>query len=86
MFELLVEHGVVISSAIENDESVAGMLQRRRDWIDQAAAITHRWDVPLTAMRLIHEYVVGFNWAAVYEALHVPLSLVGNARRRRGAF
>ena len=50
----------------ENDETlVAAMLQRRRDWIAQSVAIAHRWHVPMTAIRVLHEYVVGFNWPVV---------------------
>ena len=33
MFEYLVEHGVLLPPA---EDSVAVMLQRRRDWINQA--------------------------------------------------
>ena len=69
IFEYLVEHGATFLSdevMDENDRSlVAVMLQRRRDWIDQAVGIVHHWRVPLIAIRVIHEYVVGFNWSAV---------------------
>ena len=69
MFEYLVEHGATFTSDEEMNESAIAMLQRRRDWIHQAAAIARRWYVPLTAIRMIHEYVVGFNWPVVCEAL-----------------
>ena len=68
MFEYLVEHGAVLSSDDEMHESVAAVLQRRRNWIDQATALAHRWHLPLTAIRVIHEYVVGFNWAVVRDS------------------
>ena len=67
MFEYLVEHGAVISPDEEMDESIVAMFRRRQNWINQATALAHRWHVPLTAMRTIHEYVVGYNWAVVYE-------------------
>ena len=69
-FECLVFHGAIIADSCESDNSqdasvIAAMLQRRQEWIDQAASLTHHWHVPLSAMRVIHEYVVGFNWSAV---------------------
>jgi hypothetical protein len=59
---------------------IAAMLQRRRDWIDQAATLAHQWHAPLTAIRVIHEYVVGFNWPAVYEALTKDVAATSQAR------
>lgn len=66
MFEYLVEHGAAIPSDV--DQSIAAMLQRRQDWIDQATTLSQNWRIPLTGVRVIHEYVVGFNWAVVREA------------------
>lgn len=69
LFEYLVEHGARIPfNVLLLDNSIADMLQRRQDWINQVVAIAHRWHAPLTAMRVIHEYVVGYNWAVVVEA------------------
>ena len=73
MFEYLVERGVEITSddgQSEDRDMIAAMLQRRQEWIDQAVLLAHRWHVPLTAVRTIHEYVVGFNWSAVLEGFH----------------
>jgi hypothetical protein len=85
IFEYLVAHGATIPVAVEVDGSddttmIAAMLQRRRDWIDQAAALAHQWHVPLTAIRVIHGYVVGFNWSAVYEALTKDVAATSQAR------
>ena len=69
VFEYLLEHGAAMPS--NADESVNAMIQRRRDWIDQALAIAHRWHVPLIAVRVIHEYVVGFNWLTICEDISI---------------
>ena len=69
MFEYLVEHGATMPADKEMGESVAAILQRRQDWIEQATALAHRWHVPLTAIRVIHEYVVGFNWSVVLKCV-----------------
>ena len=68
MFEYLVERGAEITlddDLPEDRDMIATMLQRRQELIDQAVLLAHRWHLPLTAVRTIHEYVVGFNWAAV---------------------
>ena len=73
MFECLVERGAEITSEDERPEDrdmIAAMLQCRQEWIDQAVLLAHRWHVPLIAVRTIHEYVVGFNWAAVLDGFH----------------
>lgn len=74
MFEYLVEQqGLAIPPATELDAATQAMMtkmwQRRREWTNQAGALAHRWHVPLTAVRVIHEYVVGFNWSSIYELL-----------------
>ena len=75
IFECLVEHGAVIGfndrvvdEVDESDIMVASMLQRRQDWIHQATGLALQWRVPLSALRVVHGYVVGFNWSAVSEA------------------
>ena len=61
-----MEYGATFPSTEGIDGSfVAAMFQRRREWIEQAVAIANRWHGPLTAIRVIHEYVVGFNWPVV---------------------
>ena len=76
IFEYLVERGATIPSGEEMNASIAVMLQHRRDWIDQAKALAHRWHIPLIAIRVIHEYVVGFNWPAVRDTFErVPKSV-----------
>ena len=77
MFELLVERGADITSSDEQPEDrdmIAVMLQRRQEWIDQAVLLAHHWHIPLTAVRTIHEYVVGFNWSAVLEGFNAHLA------------
>ena len=73
LFEYLVEHGATIPSPINNGSDdtrmVASMLQHRQDWIDQAAAIVRRWRLPMIAVRVMHEYVVGFNWSVVSDMI-----------------
>ena len=72
MFEYLVERGAdttLVDEQPEDRDMIAAMLQRRQEWIDQALLLAHRWHVPLTAVRTIHEYVVGFNWPVVWAAL-----------------
>ena len=49
----------------EDQAMIAAMLQRRQEWIDQTISLAGRWHLPLIAVRTIHEYVVGFNWAVV---------------------
>ena len=66
LFECLLERGVV---APRNSAGFDDMLRRRRQWIEQAAALARRWRLPMTAIRTIHEYMIGFNWSVVYEAL-----------------
>ena len=70
VFEFLVEHAAVFPS--DKYGPIAAMLQRRRDWINHTAALAHKWHVPLTAIRVIHEYVVGFNWSVVSKQLCIP--------------
>ena len=69
IFEYLVEHGAMIPSEEAIDGSVAIMLQRRQDWISLIAVLAHEWRIPPAAIRVIHDYVVGFNWSAVNDAL-----------------
>ena len=70
IFEYLVEQGAIIPKlTTEGDNlSIKNVLQRRQDWVNQAVAIARRWQIPLTAIRTIHDYVIGFNWPASYEA------------------
>ena len=77
MFEYLVERGVDIPNNIgtegsEDQAMIAAMLQRRQEWIDQAISLAGRWHLPLIAVRTIHEYVVGFNWAVVSQVFNSP--------------
>ena len=78
MFEYLVERGVDIPNNIgtegsEDQAMIATMLQRRQEWIDQAISLAGRWHLPLIAVRTIHEYVVGFNWAVVSQGFNSPV-------------
>ena len=56
----------------EDKAMIAAMLQRRQEWIVQTISLAGRWHLPLIAVRTIHEYVVGFNWAAVSQAFNSP--------------
>ena len=56
----------------EDQDVIAAILQRRQEWIDQAISLAGRWHLPLIAVRTIHEYVVGFNWAVVSRAFNSP--------------
>ena len=74
MFEYLVERGAEITLDDEQPEDrdlIAAMLQRRQEWIDQAALLAHDWRLSLIAVRTIHEYVVGFNWSAVLDSFNI---------------
>ena len=83
MFEYLVERGADIpvktirkgfrQGKFEDQAMIAAMLQRRQEWIDQAISLAGRWHLPLIAVRTIHEYVVGFNWAVVSQAFNSPI-------------
>ena len=81
MFEYLVERGADTTHEKPrryNDQDnamIAAMLQRRQEWIDQAISLVGRWHLPLIAVRTIHEYVVGFNWAVVSQAFNSPTSM-----------
>ena len=73
MFEYLVERGADLTSDDERPkdrDKIAAILQRRQEWVDQAISLARRWHIPLTAVRTIHEYVVGFNWAVVSQAFN----------------
>ena len=77
MFEYLVERGAepineiqIERKGLEDQTMIAAMLQRRQEWIDQAVSLAGRWHLPLIAVRTIHEYVVGFNWAVVSQAFN----------------
>ena len=77
MFEYLVERGAAIpnftrTKGSEDQAMIAAMLQRRQEWIDQAVSLAGRWHLPLIAVRTIHEYVIGFNWAIVCQAFNSP--------------
>ena len=79
MFEYLVERGADTIHEIqmerqgcEGQNMIAAMLQRRQEWIDQAMSMAGRWHLPLIAVRTIHEFVVGFNWAVVSQVFSSP--------------
>ena len=68
LFEYLIERGA--GNALESAKeaiSVNDMLQHRQNWINLATLLAQR--LPLPAIRIIHEYTVGFNWSAVHKAL-----------------
>ena len=72
MFEYLLQHGAVVPAqglGRRDFRSIAAMLQRHQNWIDQAAALARRWHLPLATVRAIHENLIGFNWSAVSESL-----------------
>ena len=82
MFEYLVERGADPIHEIQMERQgsedqanitngmIAVMLQRRQEWIDQAKSLAGRWHLPLIAVRTIHEFVVGFNWADVSQVFN----------------
>ena len=73
MFEYLVERGAAIdmdNARPEDRGTIAAMLQRRQEWINQAVSLANQWHLPLIAVRTIHEYVVGFNWSAVLDGFN----------------
>ena len=83
MFEYLVERGADAINEIQmgyrgfkEQDMIAAMLQRRQEWIDQAVSLAGRWHLPLIAVRTIHEYVVGFNWAVVSQAFSSPMQAI----------
>ena len=72
MFEYLLERGAVVPSIMKSDTDAAavrGLMQRRESWVVAAKFLAHECRVSLTAVRTIHEYVVGFNWSVVCEAI-----------------
>ena len=78
MFEYLVERGAgainktqMERQGSEDQAMIAAMLRRRQEWIDQAISMAGRWHLPLIAVRTIHEYVVGFNWAVVSQVFSI---------------
>ena len=80
MFEYLVERGAdainenqMERQGSEDQAAIDAMLQRRHEWIDQAISLAGRWHLPLIAVRTIHEYVAGFNWAVVSQAFNSPI-------------
>ena len=66
VFEYLMERGAVFDDiemeGSEDNAMIDAMLRRYQEWIKQAVLLAGHWHVPLTSMRVIHEYVVGFNW------------------------
>ena len=85
MFEYLVERRADTIDEIQMERQgyddqangmMAAMLQRRQEWIDQAISLAGRWHLPLIAVRTIHEYVVGFNWAVVSQAFNSPMQAI----------
>ena len=73
MFEYLLERGATLPSNLDSDDAqaIGGMVERREDWITVARCLAHRYHIPLTAVRTIHEYVVGFNWPVVCQAIAI---------------
>ena len=72
MFEYLLERGAVLPFNLESDadaQAIAGMAGCRADWVAVARWLAHKYHIPLAAVRTIHEYVVGFNWSVVCEAI-----------------
>ena len=72
LFEYLVEHGTTLPSKVggsSDANAIAAMHQRRHDWTLLAVELAFEWHLPLTAIRVIHEYFAGFNWSVVYQAL-----------------
>ena len=77
LFEYLIERGA--GNALESAKkavSVNDMLQHRQNWINLATLLAQR--LPLTTIRIIHKYAVGFNWSAVHKAL----ATVGFSKQR----
>ena len=74
MFEYLLERGATLPSKIKpaaDAQAIGGMVERREDWITVARCLAHGYHVPLAAVRAIHEYVVGFNWPVVCQAIAI---------------
>ena len=69
-FEYLCEHGAIIpDNYADDDGSVIGMLEIRQTWITQAGILARDHQIPLVALRAIHEYLFGYNWCMVYGVL-----------------
>ena len=91
MFEYLVERGADIPinetqmgrQGSEDHAMIAAMLQCRQEWIDQAISLADRWHLPLIAVRTIHEYVVGFNWAVVSQSFNSPTQAISRDTKKR---
>ena len=72
MFEYLLEQGGMISSNADSDadtQAVDALVRRRGTWIDAAGYLAHQHRIPSAAVRTIHEYLVGYNWQAVCDAI-----------------
>ena len=72
MFEYLLERGAIAHSVTESNADAAAvddLMRRRESWVVAAKFLAHERHVSLTAVRTIHEYLVGFNWSVVYEAI-----------------
>ena len=72
MFEYLLEHGAMVNGVAGDciaDTShyhhVKRILEYREAWMMQAIHLIHRWHLPMTAIRTIHEY----NWHDAYAGL-----------------
>ena len=74
-FEFFSEHGATteidyFELDMPIDTSVIDrMLNRRQEWIDVIASLVRDRGLPLIAARTVHDYAVGFNWAAVYAVI-----------------
>ena len=72
VFEYLLEKGAVLPTAMLNNGGggvFAALSEERRRWAVQLLALSQRWRLPLIAIREIHGFVIGFNWAGMLEAM-----------------
>lgn len=72
MLEYLVERGI-IAPPTDEDAAYVTMLCLRRAWINHLLVLANQWRVSMTAVRTIHEYVIGFNWCDVLRELEERL-------------
>lgn len=72
MFEYLLERRAVLPAVMLKTGGggvFTALAQERQQWASLFVALSQRWRLPLLAVREIHGFVIGFNWAEMLKVM-----------------
>ena len=65
LFEYLLEKGASTSADIIQPRDLATMYEFRETWMH----IVVKLQMPLVAIRFMHEYLCGYNWSSILQTI-----------------